>query len=84
MIAKPVPVEFEADAALIENAISLALAEAGRLGIAGKRITPYLLEKIAQVTGGRSLAANIALIKNNASLAAKIACCLQNLGKICG
>ncbi|MCX5784970.1 MAG: pseudouridine-5'-phosphate glycosidase [Elusimicrobia bacterium] len=74
VIANPVPAEFEADAAMTENAISLALDEAGRLGITGKRITPYLLEKIAQVTGGKSLAANIALIKNNASLAAEIAC----------
>ena len=77
VIGNPVPAQFEADPEMIEKAISLALEEAGRLGVAGKRVTPYLLEKIAQVTGGKSLATNIALIKNNASLAADIACCLR-------
>ena len=77
VIANPVPPEFEADPATIEMAISLALDEAGKAGITGKRITPYLLEAIARVTCGKSLAANIALIKNNASLAAGIACSLK-------
>ena len=77
VIANPVPPEFEADPATIEMAISLALDEAGKSGITGKRITPYLLEAIARVTCGKSLAANIALIKNNASLAAGIACSLK-------
>jgi len=79
VIANPVPAEFEADPEMIADAIKLALAEAGRLGVAGKRITPYLLEKIAAVTGGKSLETNIALIKNNASLAAEIACSLRRM-----
>ncbi len=74
VIANPVPAEFEADPAMIEKAISLALGEADKLGVTGKRITPYLLEKIAHATGGKSLETNIALIKANASLAAEIAC----------
>ncbi len=77
VIANPVPAEFEADPKLINDAIALALAEAAKLGVTGKRITPYLLEKIAHVTGGRSLETNIALIKNNAALAAAIACALR-------
>lgn len=77
VIANPVPDEYEADPVMIEKAISVALAEADKLGVTGKRVTPYLLEKIAQVTGGKSLEANIALIKNNAALAADIACSLR-------
>ena len=77
VIANPVPAEFEADPAMIEKAISLALGEAEKLGVTGKRITPYLLERIAHATGGKSLETNIALIKANASLAAEIACGLR-------
>ncbi|HNW43170.1 MAG TPA: pseudouridine-5'-phosphate glycosidase [Elusimicrobiales bacterium] len=78
VIANPVPAAAEANPALKEEAIALALAEADKLGIAGKRVTPYLLEKIALVTGGKSLATNIALIKSNAALAADIACSLRS------
>jgi pseudouridine-5'-phosphate glycosidase len=52
---------------------AVALAEADRLGIRGKDITPFLLSEIVQATEGRSLQANIALVKNNARVAAEIA-----------
>jgi pseudouridine-5'-phosphate glycosidase len=57
-------------------AIAAAVAEAAAAGITGKAVTPYLLDAILQKTGGRSLTANIALIRNNARLAAGIAVAL--------
>ena len=53
--------------------IEEAVAEAKRLGISGKEVTPFLLAKLATVTKGRSLKANIALVKHNAHVAAEIA-----------
>ena len=73
LIANPVP---EADALPydeIEAVIEQALAHADRRGIRGKEITPFLLSEITRLTGGRSLATNIALVRNNAALAAQIA-----------
>ena len=55
------------------------MKDAERAGIAQKEVTPYLLARINELTGGKSLAANIALIKNNAALAAKIAVELARL-----
>ena len=54
-------------------AIQQALTEAGQQGIKGKAITPFLLARIEQITGGQSLAANIELVCNNARLAGAIA-----------
>ena len=81
VIANPVPEEHEADPRLIGKAIAEALDEAAAEQVAGKQVTPFLLEKVAQATGGRSLAANIALVKNNAALAADIAVELAKGGK---
>lgn len=78
LIANPVP---EADAiapAEIDGIIAGALRDAAAQGVSGKALTPFLLERINQVSGGRSLAANIALVKNNARLAARIAVALAN------
>jgi pseudouridine-5'-phosphate glycosidase len=50
-----------------------AIAEAEAAGVSGKAVTPYLLDAILRLTAGRSLTANIALVKNNAWLAAEIA-----------
>ena len=57
----------------MEEHIVLALDAASRAGVRGKDITPYLLSYIAKHTNGESLDANIALIKNNAAIGAKIA-----------
>ncbi len=73
VIANPIPVEDAMDKQYIDQAISNALADAERDGITGKEISPFLLERIASVTEGDSLRANIALVKNNARLAAEIA-----------
>lgn len=73
LIANPIPAEAEIPAAEIEPVIVAALAEASAQGIAGKDVTPFLLARVAAVTAGRSLAANIALVENNARLGARIA-----------
>jgi len=73
VVANPIPEANEIPAAEIEPVIAAALAEAGRLGIRGKDVTPFLLAEIVKATKGRSLQANIALVKNNAKVAAEIA-----------
>jgi pseudouridine-5'-phosphate glycosidase len=73
VVANPIPEGAEIPAAEIEPVIAVALAEADRLGIRGKDITPFLLSEIVQATEGRSLQANISLVKNNAKVAAEIA-----------
>ncbi|MFA5851793.1 MAG: pseudouridine-5'-phosphate glycosidase, partial [Spirochaetales bacterium] len=57
----------------INPAIESAVADAQKLGIKGKKLTPFLLARIVELTGGDSLASNIALVKHNAALAAAIA-----------
>ncbi|MFQ5446785.1 MAG: pseudouridine-5'-phosphate glycosidase, partial [Saprospiraceae bacterium] len=61
--------------ASIRQATDAALAEAQGSGIKGKEITPFLLKKIGELTGGESLRANIELVLNNARLAAETAVC---------
>ena len=73
VVANPIPKANEIIASEIEPVIKQAVAEATRLGISGKEVTPFLLAKLATVTGGRSLKANIALVKHNALVAAEIA-----------
>ena len=67
------PAEAEIPAEEINLAIESALAEAEKLGIHGPATTPYLLEKVSEITAGRSMAANLALLKNNARVAGRIA-----------
>lgn len=73
LVANPVPEEYSMDPDKIEAVISEAVEEAKALGITGKKVTPFLLEKIRNVTGGDSLFTNVKLVLNNAALAAKIA-----------
>lgn len=73
LIANPVPHEAEIPREEIDPVIAEALSEAAERGIAGKAVTPFLLQRIFELTQGRSLAANIALVLNNARLAARIA-----------
>jgi len=73
LVANPIPAEAEIPRECILPAIEAALAEAARRGIAAKEVTPFLLSRIFDLTAGRSLPANIALILNNARLAARIA-----------
>ena len=76
LIANPIPAELEIPAEEMESVISNALHRAENQGVSGKDITPFLLKTVTEMTGGESLKANIALVKNNAELAARIACFL--------
>ena len=76
VVANPIPAEAEIPAEEIAPVITAAVKKAEAQGIAGKETTPFLLAEIAGVTEGRSLAANIALVKNNAQAAAAIAVAL--------
>jgi pseudouridylate synthase len=76
IIANPIPAEAEIPRATIIPVIEAALTYATRDGISAKAVTPFLLQRIYQLTEGRSLAANIALVLNNARLAAAIAAAL--------
>ncbi len=73
IITNPIPDEYSLDATMMDNYISQAIEECHKKGIKGKQITPFLLAKIVELTKGKSLEANIALIKNNAKVAAQIA-----------
>ena len=73
VIANPIPQKSAMDPGIIHKAIEEALEEADRQAITGKEVTPFLLEKVAHATGGDSLKSNIALVINNARLAARIA-----------
>ena len=73
LVTNPIPVVFELESSVMNEAINLAIIEADNENITGKKITPYLLSKVNEITKGKSLDANIKLIKNNADLAAKIA-----------
>lgn len=73
LVTNPIPEEFSMDASFINAKIDEAIKEAAALGIKGKETTPFLLDKIQQITGGESLASNIQLVYNNAALAAQIA-----------
>lgn len=73
LVANPIPLDAEIARAEIMPVIETALAEAEAQGIAAKAVTPFLLQRIFELTDGRSLASNIALVLNNARLAAAIA-----------
>ncbi len=73
LIANPVPEEQALEQAVIEERIAEAVAEAKAQGVGKKEATPFLLKRVVELTGGRSLEANVALIKNNAILAAQAA-----------
>ncbi len=73
LVANPIPAEAEIPAAVLAPLITRAIAEAEAQGIAAKDVTPFLLQRIYDLTEGASLPANIALVRNNARLAAQIA-----------
>ena len=74
LIANPIPGDAEIPRSEMEPVIERALKDAVTHGITGKSVTPYLLQRVFELTEGRSLTANIALVLNNAALAAQIAC----------
>ncbi len=76
LVANPVPGADEIPANEMKTFIDTAVAEAKARGVTGKGVTPFLLSYLFERTGGRSLATNIALVKNNAALAGQLAACL--------
>ncbi len=76
LVANPVPEVDEIPAADMAPVIEAAVKDATARGVTGKAVTPFLLDAIFHLTGGRSLVTNIALVKNNARLAAEIAVAL--------
>ena len=76
LVANPIPVAAEIPRGEIDPVIHAALAAAAREKVSAKEVTPFLLARIFEATEGRSLAANIALVLNNARLAAQIAAAL--------
>ncbi len=76
LVAVPVPAEAAIPASRLESVITAAHEEAHRRGIEGSRVTPFLLQWLAQQTEGATLRANLALLENNAAVAARIALAL--------
>jgi pseudouridine-5'-phosphate glycosidase len=79
LVANPIPAQDALVAEEIAAIIGQALADADREGVTRKEVTPYLLARINELTDGRSLIANVALIKNNAAFAADLAVALTDL-----
>ncbi|QOS97698.1 pseudouridine-5'-phosphate glycosidase [Brevibacterium sp. JNUCC-42] len=78
VISNPVPEEAALPYDQIESVILQALAEAKENNIAGKKVTPFLLSKVKELTAGKSLETNIALVYHNAEVAAKVAVAFKN------
>jgi len=76
LVALPIPEGDEIPADALAPIIAQAQADATTQGIAAKAVTPFLLARISELTEGRSLAANIALVLNNARFAGRIACAM--------
>lgn len=79
LVANPIPEADEIPAEELAPIIEAAVAEAREHGVQGKDVTPFLLDRVVQATGGRSLSANVALIRNNARLAARLAHAFVNI-----
>ena len=74
LVCQPLSPEDEIPHETIDSAIQQAREDAHILGIQGQPLTPFLLSRLSEITGGESLKANLSLLKNNARLAAQIAC----------
>ncbi len=79
VVSNPVPEMFAMPKADIDSITEQALGEADKGGIKGKAVTPFLLNRIKQLTEGRSLVTNIALVKHNALVGAKLAAAMHDL-----
>ncbi|HEX4298600.1 MAG TPA: pseudouridine-5'-phosphate glycosidase [Devosia sp.] len=80
LVANPILAADALDAEMIASTIAAAVADADRAGVTRKALTPYLLKRIFEMTGGKSLVSNIALVENNARVAAAIAVALAARG----
>ncbi|XP_059392848.1 uncharacterized protein zgc:136858 isoform X2 [Carassius carassius] len=77
LLAIPIPEEHAATGQQIEDAIQTAVMEASSQGVTGRDVTPFILQRVNELTKGKSLQANIALIQNNAKVGSQIACALS-------
>lgn len=82
LVANPIPVEDEIPAERIEAVIATAVSDATRQGVTGKQVTPFLLKRVRELTGGASQRANVALVLNNARLGAQLACAFARQGRL--
>ena len=73
VVANPIPAEDQMPRELYERTLKQALADAGQRGITGRAVTPFLLDRLRELTSGESVAVNLALLRNNARAAAAIA-----------
>ncbi len=76
LVTNPIPAEYAMDKQIIDAAIEQALRESVEQGVKGKDVTPFLLARVVELTGGDSLESNIQLVLNNARLAARTAAAL--------
>ena len=81
VVSNPVPEQFAMPKEEIDRITEQALTEAGRQGVSGKKVTPFLLARIKELTEGRSLATNIALVEHNALVGARLAVALNTHAK---
>ncbi len=79
VIANPVPESFAMPKEEIDRLTNQALSEAAQGGVSGKQVTPFLLSRIKELTEGRSLNTNIALVKHNAQIGAELAIAMRDL-----
>ena len=84
LVTVPVPAKDELPSEKVEAAIRQATEEASARGVVGKRVTPFVLARVAELTGGASRAANTALLINNARVAAEIAVALAKIERSAG
>jgi pseudouridine-5'-phosphate glycosidase len=73
LVANPIPAADELPRAAYEQALEGALAEAAERGLRGREVTPFLLDRLRELTGGATVKANLALLRNNAGVAAELA-----------
>jgi pseudouridine-5'-phosphate glycosidase len=78
LVANPIPAADELPAETWEQALETALAEAGRQGVRGRAVTPFLLDRLRVLSGGESVRANLALLMSNARVGAQLAAALRS------
>lgn len=80
VVGNPIPREHELPRGEYESALARAVAEAAELKVRGRLVTPFLLERLGELTGGATIAANLALLRSNARVAAELAVALARQG----
>jgi len=79
LVANPIPAADEMPVALYDRALHTALSEADAHGIRGRAVTPFLLDRMCAVTGGQTVRANVALLRHNAHVAARLAVAIHGI-----